>query len=126
MPSWLVQTAEQTYEATIARGCLARIAEALPGSAGTVFVITEERVWDLHGPKVRRSLGSRAHEVLYFPGGEVNKRLAAVEDLAEQMLERGGDRSSAVVALGGGIVNDVAGFTAAVFMRGIPVIQVPT
>ncbi|HZU25041.1 MAG TPA: 3-dehydroquinate synthase [Bryobacteraceae bacterium] len=126
MPSWLVQTANSTYEATIARGCLGRIAEALPASAGTLFVVTEERVWNLHGPAVRDALGSRQHQVLFFPGGEVNKRLAAVEDLAEQMLARGADRSSVVIALGGGIVNDVAGFAAAVFMRGIPVIQVPT
>ena len=49
-----------------------------------------------------------------------------VEALAEQMVRRGGDRSSVVVAFGGGIVNDMGGFLAAIFMRGIPVIQVPT
>lgn len=126
MPSWLVQTAAQTYEATIARGCLGRLADAVPPSAGTLFVITEENIWALHGDRLRRGLGSRPHEVLFFSGGEVNKRLAAVEDLAEQMVARGADRSSVVIALGGGIVNDVAGFTAAAFMRGVPVIQVPT
>jgi 3-dehydroquinate synthase len=63
---------------------------------------------------------------LFFPGGEERKRLASVEELADQMLAAGGDRSSLVVAFGGGIVDDVGGFTAAVFMRGIPVIQVPT
>jgi 3-dehydroquinate synthase len=52
--------------------------------------------------------------------------MAEVEALAEQMMAGGGDRSSVVVAFGGGIVTDVAGFLAAVFMRGIPVIQVPT
>ena len=72
----------------------------------------------------RRSLGEP--EVLFFPGGEPRKRLAEVETLAEQMVARGGDRSSIIVAFGGGILTDVAGFLAAIFMRGIPVIQVPT
>src|ERR1700681_1952487 len=52
--------------------------------------------------------------------------MAEVEALAEQMIAGGGDRSSLIVAFGGGIVNDVAGFLAAIFMRGVPVIQVPT
>ena len=98
----------------------------LPSKTGKLFVITEPSVWHLHGSAVQRSLGSREYEVLFFRGGEVNKRLASVEELAEQMVCRGGERSSAVIAFGGGIVNDVAGFTAAVFMRGIPVLQVPT
>jgi 3-dehydroquinate synthase len=52
--------------------------------------------------------------------------MASVEALAEQMIEAGGDRSSIVIAFGGGIVGDLAGFLAAIFMRGIPVIQIPT
>lgn len=52
--------------------------------------------------------------------------MASVEAMAEQMVEAGGDRSSLVVAFGGGIVNDLGGFLAAVFMRGVPVIQIPT
>ena len=63
---------------------------------------------------------------MFFPGGEPRKRLAEVETLAEQMVARGGDRASIIVAFGGGILTDVAGFLAAIFMRGIPVIQVPT
>ena len=68
---------------------------------------------------------SQCH-VLFFPGGEPRKRLAEVETLAEQMVAAGGDRSSLVIAFGGGIVGDLAGFLAAIFMRGIPVVQVPT
>jgi 3-dehydroquinate synthase len=61
-----------------------------------------------------------------LPPGESRKRLTEVETLAERMVAAGGDRSSVVIAFGGGIVNDVGGFLAAIFMRGIPVIQVPT
>ena len=100
------------------------MSEFLPPNASSIFVVSEQRVWELYGARVASVLPS--HEVLFFPGGEVNKRLAALEELAEEMVARGADRSSVVVAVGGGIVNDVAGFLAAVFMRGIPVIQVPT
>lgn len=119
-----VRTAQRTYNAIIERGCLGRVAEFLPRNASTVFVVSEKRVWERYGAQVSGALPS--HEVLFFPGGEVNKRLAVLEELAEQMVARGADRSSVVIAVGGGIVNDVAGFLAAVFMRGIPVIQVPT
>jgi 3-dehydroquinate synthase len=71
-------------------------------------------------------IANRAHEVLFLPPGEAQKRLSEVETLAERMVCGGGDRSSAVVAFGGGIVNDVGGFLAAIFMRGVPVVQVPT
>jgi 3-dehydroquinate synthase len=121
MPSFRVTTPQGNYDAIVQRGCLGRISEYLPQS-GKVFLVTTRDVWDLHGS----ALQSRVDEVLFFPGGESRKRLAEVETLAEQMIARGGDRSSIVIGFGGGIVNDVAGFLAAVFMRGIPVIQVPT
>ncbi|HLH42870.1 MAG TPA: 3-dehydroquinate synthase [Bryobacteraceae bacterium] len=121
-----VETPQRAYEAIVERGGLARLPEFLPPRLGKIFVVTTADVWSLHGASVRNALASRAHEVLIFPGGEPRKRLAEVEKLAEQMVQAGGDRSSVVVAFGGGIVGDVAGFLAAIFMRGIPVIQVPT
>ncbi len=63
---------------------------------------------------------------LYFPASEMNKRLSALEKLAEQLLELGADRGSALVAVGGGVTGDVVGFLASIYMRGIPHIQVPT
>jgi 3-dehydroquinate synthase len=71
-------------------------------------------------------LAGLAFEKILLPGGEPNKRLAPLEAAAGEMIERGGDRQSVVVAFGGGIVTDMAAFLAAIFMRGIPVIQVPT
>jgi len=126
MPSFRVETPQRAYDAIVERGAIARLSGILPARAGKVFVVTTADVWELHGVKVREVLGSRPHEVLFFPGGEPRKRLQEVEALAEQMMAGGGDRSSIVVAFGGGITNDVAGFLAAIFMRGIPVIQVPT
>jgi 3-dehydroquinate synthase len=126
MPSFLVETPRQSYQAIVERGILERVAGHVPALAGKVFVLSEAAIWELHGPTLSRGLSGVPHEVVFYPGGEERKRLASVEALAEQMVERGGDRSSLVVAFGGGIVNDVGGFLAAVFMRGIPVLQVPT
>ncbi len=126
MPSFAVETPQRRYPIVVDRGCLARLSEFIPARAGKMFLVSTEDVWKLHGHLLTQALANRAAEILFFPGGEQRKRLAAVEALAEQMVERGGDRSSVVIAFGGGILTDVAGFLAAIFMRGIPVIQIPT
>ena len=126
MPSFRVETPQRSYDAIVERGVLSRLSEFIPAKAGTIFVVTTRDVWDLHGSLLSKSLQNHKHSVLFFPGGETRKKMAEVEALAEQMVEGGADRSSVVVAFGGGIVTDVAGFLAAVFMRGIPVIQIAT
>ncbi len=126
MPSYVVETPQRRYSAIVERGVLARAGGHIPAGAGKIFVVTTADVWALHCSRLAPALANHSHEILFYPGGEENKRLAAVEALAGEMVRRGGDRSSFVIAFGGGIVNDVAGFTAAVFMRGIPVLQIPT
>ncbi|MEQ1946786.1 MAG: 3-dehydroquinate synthase [Bryobacteraceae bacterium] len=126
MPSFRVDTPQRVYDAIVERGCIARIPEFLPAKAGKVFIVTTEDVWAFHGHLVTKALGSHPHQVLFFPGGEPRKRMSEVEALADQMVLGGGDRASVVLAFGGGIATDVAGFVAAVFMRGVPVIQIPT
>jgi 3-dehydroquinate synthase len=124
MPSYRVQTPAHAYDAVIERGVLRRASEFIPQGAGAVFVVTTEDVWRLHGRQLEASLGGV--QVLFFPGGEERKRIAQVEALAEQMAVAGADRTSVVVAFGGGIVTDLGGFLASIFMRGVPVLQVPT
>jgi len=126
MPSFRVETPQRAYDAIVERGSLARVGEFLPPRSGMVFVVTTADVFKLHGKTLHQAIADHQHKVLFFPGGEPNKRLSQLEALAEQMIAGGGDRSSVIIAFGGGIVGDVAGFLAAVFMRGIPVIQVPT
>jgi 3-dehydroquinate synthase len=126
MPSYVVDTPQRRYEATVERGILRRTGEHIPAEAGKVFVITTTDVWQHHCSRLAPALARHSHEILFYPGGEENKRLSVVETLAEEMVRRGGDRASFVVAFGGGIVNDVGGFVASVFMRGIPVLQIPT
>ncbi len=126
VPSYQVKTGRQTYSAVVDRGLVSRLGEFVPPSAGHVFVTSTRDVWDLHGKRIEAGMNGRPFHVLFFEGGESNKRFNAVEQLAEEMIRAGGDRSSVVVAFGGGILTDISGFLAAIFMRGIPVIQIPT
>ena len=126
MPTYRIETPERGYAAIVERGVIRSAAQYLPAKAGKVFVVSTEDVWRHCGQALAQALEGTPHEELFLPGGEDQKRLGPVERLAERMVERGGDRSSVVIAFGGGIVNDMAGFLAAIFMRGIPVIQIPT
>lgn len=94
----------------------------LPAGHSKLFIVTEECIWNAVGAPI----GHITDDILFLPGGEETKRLASLEPLAEQMVERGADRSSVIIGFGGGIVTDMAGFLAAIFMRGIPVVHVPT
>lgn len=125
MPSFEVQTASASYRNIVERGVLRRASEFLPKTAGQLFVVTNREVWDLQRGKLDPQISDRA-AVLFLPAGEPNKRLSSLEMLAEQMAKQRADRTSVVVGFGGGIVTDVSGFLAAVFMRGIPVLQMPT
>jgi 3-dehydroquinate synthase len=126
VPTFQVQTERQSYSCVVERGVLARIAEHIPAKAGKVFVATTSDVWNRYGEILTAGLAGRDFRTLLFPGGESTKRFEHVEALAEQMVENGADRSSIVIAFGGGIVNDMGGFLASIFMRGVPVIQIPT
>jgi 3-dehydroquinate synthase len=126
MPTFRVETPQRSYPAIVERGIIGKSAQYIPPKAGKVFVVSTEDVWRHQGKALARAMDGVPHEVLYLPGGEAQKRLAPLEQLAEQMVERGADRTSLVIAFGGGIVNDMAGFLAAIFMRGIPVLQIPT
>jgi 3-dehydroquinate synthase len=126
MAEYRVTTPQRTYPAIVERGAIAHIPEFLPSRHGRIVVVSTRDVWHAHGEQVRAALDGREFETLFFVGGEDNKRLAHIERLADQMVEYGADRSSVMIAFGGGIVTDMAGFLAAIFMRGIPVIQIPT
>jgi len=126
MPTFRVDTPLCSYPVVVERGAIAQTASHIPAKTGKVFVVSNQDVLQQQGPALGRGLGETAHELIYLPPGESKKRLGPVEHAAEEMIRRGGDRSSLVVAFGGGIVNDMGGFLAAIFMRGIPVIQIPT
>ncbi len=126
MPSFRVETPHGSYSAVVERGIIARVAEHLPPRRGKAFVVSTEDVWKHQGEALERGLADADYERIWLPGGEERKRLAQVEAAADELVRRGADRSSFLLAFGGGIVTDMAGFLAAIFMRGIPVVQVPT
>ena len=91
-------------------------------------IITDSTVDELWGDSWLRSLRNAGltAEKFVFPAGERNKTRAVKEQLEDQLMQRSYGRDSAILALGGGVVGDVAGFVAATYMRGIPVVQLPT
>jgi 3-dehydroquinate synthase len=124
-----VQTASASYTVTTGSGLLASLEKHIHRASNrkpqSVFVLTSPEIWALWG---KRFLASFKVEptVLFLPRGESHKNLRSVETLLRQMAEARGDRSSVLIAFGGGIVGDVGGFLAAIYMRGIDYVQVPT
>ena len=119
-----------SYEVRIGTGILTELASDLrERPLGKRYaVITDSQVGRLHGDALMEALkhaGLNA-QLFVFPAGESSKNRQEKEHLEDAMLEAGLGRDSAVIALGGGVVGDLAGFVAATYMRGIPVIQVPT
>jgi len=124
-----VKTISARYDVVAGSGLLAtlagRIARAVGKLPRRVFVLTSEPIWALWGQAFCASF-AEPPVALFLPAGERHKTLASVEKLARQMAVAGADRGSLLIAFGGGIVGDVGGFLAAVYMRGIRYVQVPT
>ncbi|MBN1466098.1 3-dehydroquinate synthase [candidate division KSB1 bacterium] len=93
-----------------------------------LYIITDENVRSLYGETMLRSLrdAGRGADLLSVPAGEGSKSFEQLNWLYTQLLEKGADRGSIIIALGGGVVGDLAGFVAATFMRGIRFVQAPT
>jgi len=122
--------ASKRYEIKIGPGLLSAVgAEAKQlGRAETVCIVSESRVWPLYGDAVTESLEHAGFRVLsyVFPAGEESKNAAVYLSLVNFLAEHKLTRSDLIVALGGGVVGDLAGFAAATFLRGIRFIQIPT
>ena len=120
------------YEVTIGAGLLASagtlLRQHLPARSTLIFVVTSANVRRHWGELLEQSLRAEGlrYKVLEMNDGEPAKKLQTVEQLAEQMVAAGADRKSLLVAFGGGVVGDSAGFLASIFMRGVPVVQIPT
>jgi 3-dehydroquinate synthase len=90
------------------------------------FVVTSPEIWALWHKQFLASFPDDQPTVLFLPPGERHKRLAHVEAIAEQLVRAGADRDSILLAFGGGIIGDLTGFLAAVYMRGIRYVGIPT
>jgi 3-dehydroquinate synthase len=126
-----VTTPQATYDVTIAPGLLRTLYPRLRKLNGDrppkTFVVTSPNIWALWHERFLASFPADAQpSVLFLPSGERHKRLATVESLAEQLVHAGADRDSILLAFGGGVVGDVTGFLAAIYMRGIRYVGLPT
>jgi 3-dehydroquinate synthase len=124
-----VDTPSAKYDVVTGSGLVQTLAPRIERAAGRlprrVFVLTSGPIWALWS-KVFLASFQEAPIVLFLEPGEKYKTLGSVEKLLRQMARAGGDRGSLLIAFGGGIVGDVGGFLAAIYMRGIAYIQVPT
>lgn len=121
---------ERSYPISIGSGVLDSIGNRLRAAniAKRYALISDDQVAGLYGARVLQSLSDAglSCELLTFPHGEISKHLQTIGDLASGLAERGFDRKDGLIALGGGVTGDITGFLAAIYMRGIPFVQVPT
>jgi 3-dehydroquinate synthase len=112
------------------RGMFGQAAEAMrqAGLKGRAFVVTDRNVYPHYGQQLAETLSRGGYEpcVNMVDPGEQTKNLRALESLYDWLAESKAERSDVVVALGGGVVGDLAGFAAATYLRGMPLVQVPT
>ena len=95
---------------------------------GPIVLVTDENVGDIYSQRAMQSLqnsGYKVHQIT-FPAGEIHKNMDTISQIWNTFLEAGLERGSTVVALGGGVVNDLAGFSAATYMRGVAWVTLPT
>lgn len=116
MEKVLVDLGATSYEIFIGTNILGGVEKFISGKA---LLVTQENILKLCAENF-------PYEVAIIPDGETSKNLRMAEKLYTQAIEAGLDRKSAVIALGGGVVGDLAGFVAATFMRGIDLVQIPT
>ena len=125
-----VRTPEGGYEVLIGAGPLDDLPELLErhAPAHRYAIIADETVAPLYGERILHDArrAGRAADLFTFPAGEAHKTRESWADLSDRMLAAGVGRDGAVIAVGGGVTGDLAGFVAATYMRGIPVVQVPT
>jgi 3-dehydroquinate synthase len=125
-----IQAGNQSYEVLIGARLLEGAGETLSQKlAGrSCAIVSDENVAALFAPVLVRNLTNAGFKptLITIPSGEQSKSLGQVETICDQMSEAGLDRSSFLVALGGGMVGDLTGFAAAIYHRGVPYVQVPT
>jgi len=125
----LVKSSAGSYAVVCGAGALAGLSKEIAkiGKFSSVQVVTSPKVWAAVGKQVLRGLGgAKAARVHTFDDAETRKDLRSVEAIARGLVNAGADRGAVVIAVGGGVVGDVAGFAAASYLRGVALVQVPT
>ena len=128
MPATVIQVAaaSRKYSVHVGAGLLARLDALLDeaGVGGRRVAVSSPTVWKAHGPAVARALGNAEHVLV--PDGERSKTTRTVARIHDALVGMAADRGVTVVAIGGGVIGDVAGFAAATWLRGVGLVHVPT
>jgi len=119
-----VKSSAGEYQVIVGRGAW-RALRQLKGYTSS-FVLTEPGLWTKWGEKFSTDVGWKEVRPILIPSGESSKSLTMAGRVASELLDRGADRKSFLVALGGGVVGDLGGFVASTYMRGIDYAQAPT
>jgi len=126
----LEKSCREAYEIFIGEDILDRVGLAIKGQnhADRYVIITDSNVNPLYGEMVRKRLRESLLpvDIIEIPAGESSKSLGTVSDVARQLVRLKASRKSLLIALGGGVVGDIAGFIASIYMRSIPYVQIPT
>jgi shikimate kinase/3-dehydroquinate synthase len=125
-----VQPPTANYPVFVGWGILDKLGERMKaaGLSGTANVISDETVFQIYGSKVKKILEKSGFAANSFvvPPGETSKNISQAVRIYDYLIERRAERTDFIVALGGGMIGDLAGFVAATFLRGVPWLQVPT
>ena len=125
-----VNLGDRSYDILLNPGILSEAGERIKaaGLKGKAAIISDTNVAPHYLETVTRSLEAAGYQTSSHiaPAGEASKSMSQTEDLCRSLIQSNHDRSSFVVALGGGVVGDLAGFVASIFYRGIPFVQIPT
>lgn len=129
MTTMRVKSSAGSYQIHCGRGLLRR-AEALTAALGGVtgvYLLTSPRVWKHLGRDLQKAFpASKRRGVILFDDSETRKDLASIELISRALVKAGADRRAVLVAVGGGVVGDVAGFAAASYLRGVRLVHIPT
>lgn len=128
MKSLMIETQRERYPFIVGAGSIDQLSIYIGNGVSKVMLVTDEKVAEHHLASVASIMAdhSIAHVEFLLPNGEEAKSFIWLERLLSKAVEAGLDRSSLMIALGGGVVGDVTGFAAAIYMRGIPYLQLPT
>lgn len=130
MAKLVVGLGERSYPINIEKGILKKVGEDLfqRKIANKYCILADDNVASLYGEIVIQSLAKKNifAELIHFPAGEASKNLQLFSSLSSTIAQRGYDRKDGIIALGGGVTGDLAGFIASSYMRGIAFVQIPT
>lgn len=121
-----VQSSSHAYDITVAENIRFQLKTYLPKSYKKIMIVTDEKVADLYLEDVKINFQDAQVFCSVVPSGEQSKSIDMYYKIQTEAIEHGLDRRSLIIALGGGVVGDLAGFVAATFLRGVDYIQIPT